>query len=64
MTVYSESISFFIAYIFVFTMHIFHSDYDSYQCVNMLQRLPHSLTVVRLLHKYAYSLIKYCQNVA
>ena len=50
--------------IFVFTIHIFPSDYNCNQSVNVLQRLPHDLTVALLLHKYAYSLVKYSQNVA
>ena len=36
--------------IFVFTIHIFPSEYNYNQSVNMLQRLPHNLTVARLLH--------------
>ena len=31
---------------------------------NMLQGLPHNLTVAQLLHKYPYSHVKYSQNVA
>ena len=50
--------------IFVLTIHIFPSDYNCNQNVHMLQRLPHSLTAARLLHKYDYSLVKYSQNVA
>ena len=50
--------------IFVFTIHIFPSDYNCNKSVNMLQRLPHNLTVARQLHKYAYSLVKYSQHVA
>ena len=43
--------------IFVFTIHIFPSDYNCNQGVNMFQRLTHNLTVARLLHKYAYPLV-------
>ena len=50
--------------IFVFTIHIFRTDYNCYQRVNIIQRLPHNLTVALLLHKYAYTLVKYSQNVA
>ena len=53
--------------IIVFTIHIFPSDYNCNQSANMFQRLPqnlHNLTVARLLHKYAYSLVKYSQNIA
>ena len=42
----------------------FCKEYNCKQSVNMLQRLPHNLTVARLLHKFAYSLVKYSQNVA
>ena len=49
--------------IFVFTKHITPS-YDCNQSVNISQRLPNSLNVARLLHKYAYSFVKYSQNVA
>ena len=52
-----------MAYI-IFTIHIFPSDYNCNQSVNILQRLHHNLTVARLLHKYAYSFVKYSQNVA
>ena len=48
-TVYGESISF-VWPIFVFTIHIFPSDYNCNQSFNMLQGLPHNLTVARLLH--------------
>ena len=53
--------------ILVFTIHISPSDYNCYQSANMLQRLPHNLnnlTVARLLHKGAHSLVKYSQNIA
>ena len=50
--------------IFVFTIHNFPKEYNCKQSVNTLQELPHNLTVARLLHKFAYSLVKYSQNVA
>ena len=59
-----ESISFFIAYICNYQYMFFHSDYNCNQGVNMLQKLPHNLTIAQLLHKYSYSLVKYRQNVA
>ena len=62
-TVYGESISFFMAYICLHNTH-FPSDYNCNQSFNMLQGLPHHMTVARLLHKYPYSHVKYCQNVA
>ena len=55
--VYTESISFFIAYICLHNIY-FHSVYNCNQGVNMLQKLPHNLTVARLMHKYTYSLVK------
>ena len=36
--------------LFVFTKHIFPSDYNCNQSFNMLQGLPQNLTVARLLH--------------
>ena len=65
-TVYGESvesISFFMSYICLHNTH-FPFDYNCNQSVSMLQRLPHNLTVARLLHEYAYSLVNYSQNVA
>ena len=50
--------------IFVFTIHNFPKSLYCNQSVNMLQKLPHNLTVARLLHKFAYSLVKYSQNDA
>ena len=65
-TVYGESvesISFIMAYICLHNTYL-PSDYNCNQRANILQRLPHNLTVARLLHKYAYSFVKYSQNVA
>ena len=65
-TVYGESvesISFFMSYICLHNTH-FPLDYNCNQSVNLLQRLHFNLTVARLLHKYAYSLVKYSRNAA
>ena len=52
-----ESISFFIAYIGLHNTY-FHLDYNCYNGLIILQRIPHNLTVARLLHKRACSLVK------
>ena len=54
---------FFITYICLHNAQ-FSKEYNCKLSVNTLQRLPHNLTVARLLHKFAYSLVKYSQNVA
>ena len=44
---YGESVeSIFSQPIFVFTIHMFHSDYNCNTCAILLQRLPHNLTTV------------------
>ena len=46
--------------IFVFTIHNFPKSITAIN-VSLIQRLPHNVTVARLLYKFAYSLVKYSQ---
>ena len=58
-TVYGESISFFMTYICLHNTHFpLRLYYNCNQSFNMLQGLPHNLTVARQLHKYPYSGVK------